>query len=85
MLISIIIRSAVDHDLSKFDLLKGFIMEHERLLTVKQVAERLQCSTRTVHRLADDNKLPKPVRVGRLVRWRECDIAVFMKGIKDEW
>ncbi len=56
-------------------------MSNERLLTVKQVAERLQCSTRTVHRLAAKGKLPKPCRVGRLIRWRESDITVFVTEI----
>lgn len=60
-------------------------MDNEQLLTVKQVADRLQCSARTVHRLASKGKLPQPRRVGRLVRWRESDIAAFVcKGSQDE-
>ncbi|MHC4226401.1 MAG: helix-turn-helix transcriptional regulator [Planctomycetota bacterium] len=53
-------------------------MDRERLLTIKQVSDRLQCSTRTVRRISSEGKLPKPLRVGRLIRWRESDITFFV-------
>lgn len=39
------------------------------LLTVQEVARLLGCSTRTVYRLADSGRMPKPVKLGALVRW----------------
>jgi excisionase family DNA binding protein len=39
------------------------------LLDVRAVAALLDCSPRTVYRLADAGKLPSPVRLGALVRW----------------
>lgn len=39
------------------------------LLDVRAVAEMLDCSSRHVYRLADAGAMPRPVRVGALVRW----------------
>lgn len=52
-------------------------MEHnQRLLTAKEVAQRLQVSKRRVHQL----DLPK-VRLGpRTVRFRERDIAALVQS-----
>lgn len=44
------------------------------LIDVKAVAQLLDCSPRHVWRLADAGKMPEPVRVGALVRWRRADI-----------
>jgi excisionase family DNA binding protein len=41
----------------------------ERLLTVKDVAQFLQCSTRKVQRMIDAGEL-EAIRIGRLVRVR---------------
>lgn len=40
------------------------------LLDVGAVAEMLGCSPRHVYRLADAGRMPGPVRLGSLVRWR---------------
>ena len=40
------------------------------LLDVGQVAARLKCSKRSVYRLSDCAKMPRPVKLGSLVRWR---------------
>ncbi len=40
------------------------------LLDVRAVAAMLDCSPRTVYRLADSGRMPRPVKVGALVRWR---------------
>ena len=47
------------------------------LLDVKAVAVILDCSTRHVYRLSDGGKMPRPVKVGALVRWPRHSI--------DEW
>jgi len=41
---------------------------------VKGFAEMLTCSPRTVYRLSDSGEMPRPVKVGRLVRWRRKDL-----------
>ncbi len=40
------------------------------LLNVKEVAALLGCSTRHVRRLRKKGKMPKPLKLGQLVRWR---------------
>jgi len=39
------------------------------LLTIQEVAGLLNCSTRTVYRLNDAGRIPRPVRLGALLRW----------------
>ena len=48
------------------------------LLSVDQLAVMLSCSTRHVYRLADAGKLPRPVKLGALVRWRADQIAEWL-------
>lgn len=44
------------------------------LLDAKQVAATLAVSVRHVRRLADGGDLPRPVRLGKLIRWRRQEI-----------
>jgi excisionase family DNA binding protein len=44
------------------------------LLNVRAVAALLGCSPRHVYRISDAGRMPSPVRVGALVRWRRDDI-----------
>lgn len=39
------------------------------MLTVHDVARMLNCSARTVYRLTDSGRIPRPVKLGALVRW----------------
>jgi len=39
------------------------------LLTVHEVARMLSCSVRTVYRLTASGRMPRPTRLGALVRW----------------
>ncbi len=39
------------------------------MLTVHDVARMLNCSARTIYRLTDAGKMPRPVKLGALVRW----------------
>jgi excisionase family DNA binding protein len=50
------------------------------LLTVDDVAALLNCSSRTVRRLADTGTLPVPMRLNSLLRWRRSDIEDFIAG-----
>ena len=43
--------------------------EPPAMLTVKAVAQLLACSTRHVYRLAEAGLMPRPVKLGALVRW----------------
>jgi len=45
-----------------------------QLLDVAAVAAWLTCSERTVWRLSDAGMMPRPIRVGRLVRWMKKSI-----------
>lgn len=40
------------------------------LIDVKEVAALCGCSTRHVRRLADAGKMPSPIKLGALLRWR---------------
>ena len=44
------------------------------LIDVEQVAAILRCSTRHVYRLADAAKMPRPLKLGALVRWRRSEL-----------
>lgn len=48
------------------------------LLDVKQTAGVINASTRTVYRLTDAGKMPRPVKLGALVRWRRDELAAWI-------
>ncbi|MCK4873826.1 MAG: helix-turn-helix domain-containing protein [Phycisphaerales bacterium] len=48
------------------------------LLSVGDVAELLKCSARTVYRLADAGRIPRPVKLGALVRWRAGELSQWI-------
>ncbi|MEQ8787457.1 MAG: helix-turn-helix domain-containing protein [Pirellulaceae bacterium] len=50
----------------------------KQLLTTRDVAKLLSVSEKTVRRLRDAGKLPPAVHVGRMLRWREEDIAAYI-------
>ena len=54
----------------------------ERLaLNVREVAERLGCSTRHVERMDSAGKLPAAVRLGgRAKRWRSAEISAWLNA-----
>ena len=49
-----------------------------QMLDVKQVALLLRCSARHVYRLVDGGKMPSPLRLGALVRWRQTDLEDWL-------
>lgn len=51
---------------------------NENLMTVTEVAALLGISTRGVWRFRDMGKLPAPVQLGRLVRWRQSDLTAWI-------
>ena len=52
------------------------------LLNIQQVAEVLGISARTVRRLADRGAMPRPVKLGALLRW-PAETGDPMTGIHD--
>lgn len=59
-------------------------MNMSRLITKKQVAERLSCCVRTVERMVQARLLPRPVTVGVGIRrprrrWREAEVEQALK------
>jgi len=51
--------------------------EQAALLDVRTVAAMLDCSPRHIYRLADAGRMPRPVKLGALVRWHRPEV--------DEW
>ena len=39
------------------------------MLDINGVAEMLGCSPRSIYRLIDDGRIPKPVRLRSMIRW----------------
>ena len=54
-------------------------MSEPVLLTVKEVAEMLGLSERTVYRLADMGKMPRPVKIGAAVRLRRNELDTWIE------
>ncbi len=48
------------------------------LLDVGTVAGLLDCSARHVYRLADAGRLPRPIKLGQLVRWRRAEVLEWI-------
>lgn len=55
----------------------------DRLIRLREVAERVGMSRATIYRKISLGLFPKPVSVGgQSVRWRESDIAGWMAALK---
>ncbi len=52
------------------------------LWTAKQVADYCHIEAHSVYRLHKAGHLPRPIRIGRLVRWDEEDIKKFLDKTK---
>lgn len=50
------------------------------VLDVRAVALLLGCSARHVFRLSGEGKMPPPVRIGRLIRWRRSDLDAWISS-----
>jgi excisionase family DNA binding protein len=47
---------------------------HAALISIDEVAGILDCSTRHVRRLVDSGRIPRPVKLGALLRWVRTEI-----------
>lgn len=54
-----------------------------KLLTIKEVAERLSVSEPTIYRLINRGELPT-VKIGRALRFDEADIEAYIRKAKGE-
>lgn len=50
------------------------------LLSVEDVAALLSCSERHIRRLADAGRMPRPVRLSSLVRFRRSEIERWVQN-----
>lgn len=55
-----------------------YASDHTLLITVEQLAIRLQVSKRSLFRLKSEGKLPAPVKLRNSVRWRVLDIEEWV-------
>ena len=56
----------------------------ETLLDKKQVAELLTISVKTLDLWITQQKAPKPVRIGRLVRFKQSEVETFINQLSSE-
>ena len=59
-----------------------------QLMMAREVARALAVGDRTVWKLVSAARIPKPVRIGRCVRWRTDDIASWIDAgcpARDRW
>ena len=53
----------------------------DRLLKTPEVAQRYDCSVRTVIRMRERGEGPEPVRIGpRMIRYREADVERYLSA-----
>ena len=50
------------------------------LLSIREVATALGCSVRHVRRLIDSGRMPRPLKLGALLRWRRAAIEQWIEG-----
>ena len=48
------------------------------LLKVSELAQILNLSQRTIHRLNCTGKLPSPIKISGSIRWRQSDIDLWL-------
>lgn len=57
-------------------------MTHQ-LMSAQEVAESLGCSVASVWRYARTGKIPAPIKLGCLTRWRQAELEEFISGISE--
>jgi excisionase family DNA binding protein len=48
------------------------------LLNSREVADLIGASPRTIVRLADSGRMPRPIKVGALTRWRRSELDAWI-------
>ena len=54
------------------------------LIDKKQTAELLTISVKTLDLWTRQNKGPKPIRIGRLVRFKQSEVEAFIENLSTE-
>ena len=49
------------------------------LISADELARLLDCSATHIWRMHSGGKLPKPVKIGRLTRWREAEVSAWVE------
>lgn len=58
--------------------------EKAEYCSVKTVAQRLDCNASTVTDYANRGLLPRPRKIGGMVRWKWSEVEAVMDGIETE-
>ena len=58
-------------------------MALERLVTVKDLTETVGVSRQTIETMIKDGRLPKPMQIGRNLRWHESEIMDWLENQKE--
>lgn len=56
----------------------------ETLMDKKQLAELLSVSVKTIDLWMSQGKGPRPVRIGKLVRFKQSDVEAFIQQLTEE-
>ncbi len=57
-------------------------MMNERYLTYHDLTERLGIGKSSVHRRIADGTLPKPIKIGKLSRFKESELIEALKKLE---
>jgi len=57
---------------------------YERFLSIKDVADRLNISSRSVWRLIARCEFPKPVKIGSVSRFSSIELNAFIENLKQK-
>ena len=60
--------------------LKPPLADPGQLIGVDKVTKLLECSASTVYRLADSGRLPRPRKIGHLIRWSVGEIRKWVEN-----
>lgn len=52
----------------------------EKLLTAKELTSKLKCAQSTLYRWLALGIFPPPLHIGSMVRWKEDDLATFIRN-----
>lgn len=56
--------------------------KQDRLLSIKQIQERVQISRVSVWRWEKEGKFPKHVKLGSIARWKESEIQQWIADLR---
>jgi excisionase family DNA binding protein len=56
----------------------------ETLIDKRQLAEQLSVSVKTIDLWVSRGKGPRPVRIGKLVRFKQSDVEAFIQQLTEE-